>query len=103
MRRPRTDLDPELASAAKHRANADRLASAAIAELVRLGVHAMKAQEQSQGSKPEICGVGIPILHRHFNSTLRGYRPRSMFLLVHSQDLIVRTQAPSAWVRKRIN
>jgi len=71
--RARTDLDPELASAAKHRANADRLASAAIAELVRLGVHAMKAQEQSQGSKPEVCGVGIPVLHRHFNSTLRGY------------------------------
>lgn len=40
-------------------------ASAAIAELVRLGVDAMKAQEQSQGSKPMVCGVGIPILHRH--------------------------------------
>jgi hypothetical protein len=31
MCRPRTDLEPELARAAKHRADADRLASAAIA------------------------------------------------------------------------
>jgi hypothetical protein len=72
-RRARTDLDPELASTAEHRANADRLASASIADLVELGVHAMKAQEQSQGSNPEVCGVGIPVLHRHSNSTLRGY------------------------------
>jgi len=47
MCRARTDLHPELAGAAKHRADADCLASAAIAELVGLGVHAMKAQEQS--------------------------------------------------------
>ena len=64
-RRLRTDLDSKLARAAKHRADAYRAASAAIAELVRLGVDAMKAQEQSQGSKPMVCGVGISIVHRH--------------------------------------
>src|SRR5258708_27248019 len=66
MCRPRTDLDPKIAGAPKHRADADLAASAAIAELVGLSVHAMKAQEQRQGSKPHICGVGIPILDRHF-------------------------------------
>ncbi len=65
MCRARTDLEPEFAGTAKHRADADRFASAAIAELVGLSVHAMEAQEQSQGSKPEICSVGISILDRH--------------------------------------
>src|SRR5258707_1112363 len=89
MCRARTDLDPELAGAAKHRADADRLASAAITDLVVLCVHAMKAQEQSQGSKPGVCGVGIPILDRHFfSSTFCGYRPRPMFLLcIHKLEL----------------
>jgi hypothetical protein len=64
--RPRTDFDPEFARATKHCADANPAVPAAIAELVGLNVHAMKAQEQSQRSKPWICGVGISILDRHF-------------------------------------
>jgi hypothetical protein len=63
---PRTDFDPEFARAAKHRADADLIAPATIAELIGFSVHAMKAQEQSQCSKPQICGVGISILDCHF-------------------------------------
>ncbi|BBB95014.1 hypothetical protein BE61_04260 [Bradyrhizobium elkanii USDA 61] len=44
---PRTDFDSEFARAAKHRANADLVAPATIAELVRHSIHAMEAQEQS--------------------------------------------------------
>ena len=65
MCRARTDLDPKVAGAPKHRADADLAAPAAISELIGLGFHAMKAQEQRQGSKPQICGVGISILDRH--------------------------------------
>ncbi|GAA0017820.1 hypothetical protein ABIF41_004886 [Bradyrhizobium japonicum] len=65
MCRARTDLQSEIAGAAKHRTDADCAFPATVAELVGLGVHAMKAQEQSQGSKPEICGMGISILDRH--------------------------------------
>jgi hypothetical protein len=65
MRCSRTDLDSKLARATKQCADTYCAASAAIAELVRLGVDAMKAQKQSQGSKPVVCGVGIPILVRH--------------------------------------
>src|SRR5215475_6002564 len=64
--RARTDLESEIAGAAKHRTDADCAFPAAVAELIGLGVYAMKTQEQSQGSKPEICGVGISILDRHF-------------------------------------
>ena len=49
MCRPRTELDSKLARAAQHRADADPAVPTAIAELVGLSVHAMKAQEQSQG------------------------------------------------------
>src|SRR5260370_26005541 len=89
MCRARTDLDPELAGAAKYRADADRLASAAIAELVGLGVHAMKAQEQSQGSKPEVCGVGISILDRHFLTQPFAATGRVDVPSLHSQTLMV--------------
>jgi hypothetical protein len=66
MRRSRADLHSKLARAANHGADTYGAASAAIAELVGLGADAMKAQEQSQGAKPEVCGVGISILDRHF-------------------------------------
>jgi hypothetical protein len=65
MRCSRTDLDSEPARATKQGADTYCAASTAIAELIRLGVDAMKAQKQSQGSKPVVCGVGIPILDRH--------------------------------------
>jgi hypothetical protein len=65
LRCSRTDLDSKLARATKQCADTYCAASAAIAELIGLGVDAMKAQEQSHGSKPMVCGVGIPILHRH--------------------------------------
>jgi hypothetical protein len=64
MRCSRTDLDSKLARAAKQCADTYCAASAPIAELVRLGVDAMKAQKQSQVSKPVVCGEGIPILDR---------------------------------------
>ncbi|GIQ76995.1 hypothetical protein BraRD5C2_54430 [Bradyrhizobium sp. RD5-C2] len=48
----RTDFDPEFARATKHSADAYPIVSAAIAELIGFSVHAMKAQEQSQRSKP---------------------------------------------------
>ena len=86
MRRPRTEIDSKLARTAQHCADADCVASASIAELLWRSVDAVNSQEQSQGSKPQICGVGISILDRHvFYSTLRGYRPLPMFLLMHSQ------------------
>jgi hypothetical protein len=65
MRCSRTDLDSEPARATKQGADTYCAASTAIAELFRLGVDAMKAKKQSQGSKPVVCGVGIPILDRH--------------------------------------
>jgi hypothetical protein len=65
MGRSRADLDSQLACATKQGADTYCAASAAIAELVGLGMDTMKAQEQSQGAKPVVCGVGIPILHRH--------------------------------------
>ena len=37
----------------------------------------------TSGLHTSICGVGIPVLHRLFSSTYRGYRTRSMFLLMH--------------------
>ena len=60
MRCSRTDLDPELARATKQCADTYCAASAAIAELVGLGVDAMKAQEQSQGSKPWSAAWAFP-------------------------------------------
>ena len=60
------DLDSKLARATKQGADTYCAASTAIAELLGLGVDAMKAQEQSQGSKPMVCGVGISILDRHY-------------------------------------
>jgi hypothetical protein len=89
MCRARTDPDPEFAGAAKHRTDADRFAATAIAELVGLSVHAMKAQELSQGLKPEICRVGIPILDRHIQLNPSRLPTASMFLLMHSQTLMV--------------
>jgi hypothetical protein len=81
MCRARTDLDPKVVGAPKHCADADLAAPAAIAELIGLSFHAMKAQEQRQGSKPQICGVGISILDRHFLAQpFAAVGPRSMFL-----------------------
>ncbi|MBR0696593.1 hypothetical protein [Bradyrhizobium lablabi] len=74
-----------------------------IAELVGLGIYAMKAQEQSQRAKPQICGVGIPILHRHCYQTLRSYPAALMFLPLIPKLTAPRTRAPSAQVRKRFN
>jgi hypothetical protein len=89
MRSPRADLDPEFAGAAEHRAHVDPAAPAAIAEPVGFSVHAVKAQEQSQGSKPGICGVGIPVLDRHL--LLNSSRLPTAFDVpfLHSQALMV--------------
>ena len=74
---PRTDFDPEFARATKHRADADLIAPATIAELIGLSVHAMKAQEQSQVLEaPDLrrghSHSGLPFLYSTFRNAATG-------------------------------